>query len=243
MAFERGIGGLRQQLRQFMVDVGHAREGLAKKQSVDPRTDEFEIAPDNARSLRAFNGPPAQLIGSGPPDADLLLDDLATVSSEVERMLDASIVRTQLMRSRGRRMDQLDLWDDVDVPSWFRLAGSMHHHGGLDAELTPEEFWESLYNQRQYATWTLIAIQNGFIPLRNSYRRFVSRLLPPSVYVLLSLLTALLVVGVILPMAELSAKPDSGKSLLLVAFGILAIGLLAVLAYEVRSVRRLAQLT
>lgn len=68
-------------------------------------------------------------------------------------------------------------------------------------------------------------------------REFRSRIVPASLYGLLAVLSALLLVGTILPMLYLSARGDGSRLLLLTPFAILSLAFFGFIAYELRALR------
>jgi hypothetical protein len=70
-----------------------------------------------------------------------------------------------------------------------------------------------------------------------SIRAFKARLVPASLYWLLSVLMALLVVGTTIPMLYLSARSEGSRLLLLVPFAILSLAFFGFIAGELRALR------
>src|SRR5262249_51617853 len=69
-----------------------------------------------------------------------------------------------------------------------------------------------------------------------------SRLIPRSMLLLLVALSALLVVGAVVPMGYLEARGGSSKIYLLSAFAVFSLAVVGVLGYEMISIRRAAEL-
>ena len=67
---------------------------------------------------------------------------------------------------------------------------------------------------------------------------FRARLVPSTIFWLLGILSALLAVGVIVPMFFLTARDDSSRCLLLIGFIVLTVALVTFFAIEIRRLRR-----
>jgi hypothetical protein len=123
------------------------------------------------------------------------------------------------------------------VPEWL--------YGERETERfsTTTNFFEELPKQRAYAAaryakisdlWN--AVQGGVFTLR-------ARVVPGSFFALLGVLALLLAVGGIIPMAYLSAREGASKALLLAGFAVLSLGVLLLLAIEVRRLQSATDLT
>jgi hypothetical protein len=105
------------------------------------------------------------------------------------------------------------------------------------------DYWELLDKNELVAQWVWDRIREQYERLNAELRTFRSRLVPSTTIVLIALLGSLLIAGTIVPMAALSAHPGGGKTALLTAFSVLAIGVVGLLAYEVWKIRQAADLS
>jgi hypothetical protein len=104
------------------------------------------------------------------------------------------------------------------------------------------DWWAELEVQAAYAGLMWWDIRVRFADVSELLESLRSQLVPRSMLVLLCLLAALLVVGAVVPMGYLSAQGGSSKTYLLAAFGVLSVGVVVVLAYEMMRIRLAAEL-
>jgi hypothetical protein len=72
---------------------------------------------------------------------------------------------------------------------------------------------------------------------------FRARLVPRSFYVLVGVLVAMLVVGVVVPLTQLSANPGSSKAWLTIAFAVLALTFPVYIGIELNRLRNAGDFT
>jgi hypothetical protein len=109
-------------------------------------------------------------------------------------------------------------------------------------EPVPFERWIDLERQGAFAEAIWDEIRTLVNRLARDLDGFRSRLVPRTMLALLGALTGLLLVGAVVPMAYLEARGGSSKIYLLLAFAVFSLAVVGVLAYEMLSIRRAAEL-
>ena len=124
---------------------------------------------------------------------------------------------------------------DLGTPAWLQSDGSDSGGG--------QTYWDDVSEAERTAgnDWRQISIR--FDEVGDDLLAFRSRLVQPSTVLLIMLLAALLVVGTILPMRDLSAHSASSRMGLLIPFAVLSLGVVSVLVWETLRIRRAANLS
>jgi hypothetical protein len=214
------IDSMRQQLRDFLQDVDSTQ--AVKKDVTLPLTDRL---PNLSR--RGSSAP-----GSAPLTQDQRdrLDGFAEVIEGLYRVLQA--MTPQHMAERLRNGQELrapeEPWLDEDP-------------GILPDQ--PATYWDDLELQRPYAQLWYQEIRGMHSALIPRVRALTSRLVPRTFLFLLIDLTVLLAVGTIAPMAYLSARSATTKTIFLLAFAVCALGVAVILLLEMVQIRKAGDLS
>lgn len=107
----------------------------------------------------------------------------------------------------------------------------------------PGSFWDELSLEREHAKLWYQQVRASHASLLGRMRVFRARLIPKTFYYLLGDLIVFLIVGTIVPMAYLTARSTSGKTLLLLAFGVCAVIVVVILLVEMLQIRRAGDLS
>jgi hypothetical protein len=109
-----------------------------------------------------------------------------------------------------------------------------------DGDMTP--FGRRIVVQRNFAKTTWQSIDREYDRIASDLAIFETRIVPRSIYVLVSLLVGLLVACLIVPMGYLSASAPLPKTLMLVAFSVLSLSFLGYLVWEIERLKRAVNL-
>lgn len=103
--------------------------------------------------------------------------------------------------------------------------------------LSAENLWSGLRQQRSHAAWVWTSHEQRFTVLRDAVLDFRQRIVPRAIFWLLGVLGGLLVAGVLVPTAFLSAGEGAAKWWLLGVAGSLAVAFFGFLVVEVVHLR------
>jgi hypothetical protein len=175
-----------------------------------------------------------------PPHVELrsgLVEELELVW--IERFADAAraaaAYRDALPASFEEYVTTIETHGDLDMSEWFdEDVSTIPPSQGLDP------FLDAVARQRAQLRLRSRDVRNATRTNASNVREFKTRLVPASLYRLLGVLTALLVVGTIVPMLYLSARSEGSRALLLGPFAILSLAFFGFIAGELRALRAAA---
>ena len=106
----------------------------------------------------------------------------------------------------------------------------------------PGNFWSGLRQQQDVAIWRWQELSREYDRLAKSVTDFRERLIPASIYFLVTVLLVLVAGGIIAPLSFLTAWPGASKWILLSISASLVVSFVAYLGYEVWRLRQAADL-
>ncbi|MFN0315741.1 MAG: hypothetical protein ACKVQA_11975 [Burkholderiales bacterium] len=181
---------------------------------------------------------------------------LSHTAYEVPRPTEEDIRFLEQLPSLYEQLRDAIVSDRVDLSRALLLEQPIESRGVQDYRETkiehdpfqktgigPDNFWKSMRLQKEYAIWKWQEISREYDRLASSLKNFRERLVPASIYFLILILFGLVCGGVVTPLAFLSAYPDQSKMILFAISAPLVLAFVAYLAYEVRQLRRAADLS
>jgi hypothetical protein len=148
--------------------------------------------------------------------------------------------------------EEFSAWSDRELARQLRkgesLTPKVHPSLGRGPNDQPfpveaRDFWDMLTKSELVAQWVRSRIRVQYEVLNAQLRTYRTKLVPSTAIALVVFLGLLLIAGTIAPMAALSAHPGGGKTALLTAFSVLAIGVVGLPGYEVWKIRQAADLS
>ncbi len=164
-----------------------------------------------------------------------LLEDIPAVYEELRIVTSASRwdIARALMRDDPFPGVRAGLYQD-----------SLTRNGPFDDDgIGPWNFWSGLGRQREVCIWKWRSIERQFIDLSHRVSAFRDLAVPPSISLAIGIIFGLVVSGLIVPLLFLTARPDPSKLILLSVFAVFVLGFVCYLGFEVRKLKRAADLS
>jgi len=200
--------------------------GQAEEQQKRGALGQESVSLTNVSSLR----PGGKSMSPGNPPINERQLDLLKDAHEMAERFKESIAKVNDAKS----LSQLFKAGEVAIPEEFD-TGSVW-------PMTRADWWAELEDESSSAGVIWSQLSGQVKGLAREREALSSRLIPRSMLLLLVALSALLVVGAVVPMGYLEARGGSSKIYLLSAFAVFSLAVVGVLGYEMISIRRAAEL-
>jgi hypothetical protein len=220
---------LRRRTEAVRLGIVDALRKIRDQQAAGIAHDRLEIPQFELLSHTAYQVP-------RPTEEDIRF--LEQLPSLYEQLRDAT-VRDRASLARALLSEQPLEYRGVQQD---REAG-IEHDPFRDTGIGPNNFWTGMRLQKEYAIWKWQEISHEYDGLATSLKNFQERLVPASIYFLILILFGLVSGGVVAPLAFLSAYPGQSKMVLFAISAPLVLAFVGYLAYEVRQLRRAADLS